>query len=113
MLRLFAAAIPANFVSSEKIEKIARFATTSPVLHREPSPMATPFIVGIGALTGGILLRQSLRNAAQSGTKLPPLLAAFAGTGRGASAGLKGDWVIGGFQSKMDKKEAGQILGLK
>lgn len=53
--------------------------------------MATPFLVGIGAIGAAIIGRQVMRSGA-----------------RGAS-----DFVKGGFKAKMDRKEAIAILGLK
>ncbi|UZJ51757.1 hypothetical protein CBS101457_001077 [Exobasidium rhododendri] len=58
-----------------------------------PQALATPIIlVGAGLIGAGI--------AAQ-------LLRA------GGSSAPSGKWVKGGFQSKMDKKEAAQVLGLR
>ncbi|GAA5825480.1 hypothetical protein JCM5353_005318 [Sporobolomyces roseus] len=55
--------------------------------------------------------RYSLRSAARNGARLNPLLAAIAGTeGKGGGAQ---DWAKGGFQGKMDRKEAVEILGLR
>jgi len=55
--------------------------------------------------------RYSLRSAARNGARLNPLLAAIAGTeGKGGGAA---DWAKGGFQGKMDRKEAVEILGLR
>lgn len=58
----------------------------------------------------GLGARYSLRSAARNGARLNPLLAAIAGTeGKGGAQ----EWVKGGFQSKMDRKEAAEILGLR
>ncbi|GAA5898601.1 uncharacterized protein JCM6883_003366 [Sporobolomyces salmoneus] len=58
----------------------------------------------------GLGARFSLRSAARNGARLNPLLAAIAGTeGKGGAQ----EWVKGGFQSKMDRKEAAEILGLR
>ena len=57
--------------------------------------MASPFIIGIGAVTAAIVGRSLIRRGL------------FAG--RGAAEG----WVKGGFKAKMDRKEAIAILGLK
>lgn len=54
--------------------------------------MATPFFVGIGAIAAGLAGRHILRRRA--------LVSAD-------------QWVKGGFKSKMDRKEALAILGLK
>ncbi|KAF7327650.1 hypothetical protein MKEN_00344400 [Mycena kentingensis (nom. inval.)] len=54
--------------------------------------MATPVIVGVGALTAALVGRAILR--------------------RGAAAAAD-QWVKGGFRAKMDRKEAVAILGLK
>ncbi|KAH7930219.1 hypothetical protein BV22DRAFT_1001160 [Leucogyrophana mollusca] len=53
--------------------------------------MATPVIVGVGAITAALLGRQFLKSS------------------RGAAE----QWVKGGFKAKMDRKEAIAILGLK
>lgn len=58
----------------------------------------------------GLGARYSLRSAARNGARLNPLLAAIAGTeGKGGAQ----EWVKGGFQAKMDRKEAAEILGLR
>jgi DnaJ homolog subfamily C member 19 len=54
--------------------------------------MATPFLVGIGAIAAGLAGRHFLRRSAM---------------------GAADQWVKGGFQGKMDRKEALAILGLK
>ncbi|KAN0107518.1 hypothetical protein V8E52_010036 [Russula decolorans] len=54
--------------------------------------MATPFLVGIGAIAAGLAGRHILRRRAM---------------------GAADQWVKGGFKSKMDRKEALAILGLK
>lgn len=53
--------------------------------------MATPFLVGVGAIAAAVVGRQMLRR------------------GQGAAE----QWVKGGFKAKMDRKEAIAILGLK
>ena len=64
---------------------------------RKPSDfsMATPFIIGIGAVTAAIVGRSLVQRGLFSG--------------RGAAQ----QWVKGGFKVKMDRKEAIAILGLK
>jgi DnaJ family protein C protein 19 len=57
--------------------------------------MATPVIIGIGAIAAAIAGRQLLRRGLLGG--------------RGAAE----QWVKGGFNAKMDRKEAIAILGLK
>ena len=57
--------------------------------------MATPIIIGIGAVTAAIVGRSLIRRGL------------FAG--RGAAE----EWVKGGFKAKMDRKEAIAILGLR
>jgi len=57
--------------------------------------MATPIIIGIGAVTAAIVGRSFIRRGL------------FAG--RGAAE----VWVKGGFKAKMDRKEAIAILGLR
>lgn len=54
--------------------------------------MATPVIIGVGAIAAAIAGRSLLRR----------------GAGRAAE-----EWVKGGFKAKMDRKEAIEILGLK
>ncbi len=54
--------------------------------------MATPLLVGIGAIAAGLAGRHILRRRAM---------------------GAADQWVKGGFKSKMDRKEALAILGLK
>jgi DnaJ homolog subfamily C member 19 len=54
--------------------------------------MATPFLIGIGAIATGLVGRHLLRRSAM---------------------GAADQWVKGGFKAKMDRKEALAILGLK
>ncbi len=54
--------------------------------------MATPFLIGIGAIAAGLAGRHFLRRSAM---------------------GAADQWVKGGFKAKMDRKEAIAILGLK
>jgi len=54
--------------------------------------MATPFLVGLGAIAAGLAGRHFLRRSA---------------------VGAADQWVKGGFKAKMDRKEALAILGLK
>jgi DnaJ family protein C protein 19 len=54
--------------------------------------MTTPFLVGIGAIAAGLAGRHFLRRSAR---------------------GAADQWVKGGFKSKMDRKEALAVLGLK
>lgn len=66
-------------------------------------------LIGAGALLGGgVAARMGLRSLARNGTKLPPFLAAVAG-----QKSVGDEWVKGGFQAKMDQKEAAEILGLR
>ncbi|KAI0078807.1 hypothetical protein K474DRAFT_1659988 [Panus rudis PR-1116 ss-1] len=53
--------------------------------------MATPFILGVGAIAAAVAGRSLLRG------------------GKGAAE----QWVKGGFKARMDRKEAIAILGLK
>ena len=70
--------------------------------------MAT-VILGASALLGtAMAARMGLRAAAKNGAKLSPMMAALAGQKR-----VGDEWIKGGFQGKMDRKEAVQILGLK
>ena len=78
--------------------------------------MATLIVGAIGALAAGTFVRTSLRQAARNGTILSPwrqMIAGRVANGGGGQGPLSGHWDIGGFQGKMDKREAGQILGLK
>lgn len=54
--------------------------------------MATPILVGVGAIAAAFAGRTLLRRAGKS---------------------VAEEWVKGGFKSKMDRKEAIAILGLK
>ncbi|KAH9972087.1 hypothetical protein BGW80DRAFT_1173502 [Lactifluus volemus] len=54
--------------------------------------MATPLLIGIGAIAAGLAGRHLLRRSAM---------------------GAADQWVKGGFKAKMDRKEALAILGLK
>ena len=78
-------------------------------------------------LAAGTAARMGLRSAARNGAKLSPMMQAIAGTGSGSSAGAGlnsaskkygkaangQEWIVGGFQQKMDKREASAILGLR
>ncbi|GAA6027925.1 hypothetical protein JCM8097_001784 [Rhodosporidiobolus ruineniae] len=67
-------------------------------------------IAGLGALAGtGLALRFSLRAAARNGARLGPITALIAGQDPQG----KEEWVKGGFQPKMDRSEAANILGLR
>ena len=57
--------------------------------------MATPIIVGVGAIAAAVAGRSFLRRGLLGG--------------KGAAE----EWVKGGFKAKMDRKEAIAILGLK
>ena len=57
--------------------------------------MATPIIVGVGAIAAAVAGRSLLRRGLLGG--------------KGAAE----EWVKGGFKAKMDRKEAIAILGLK
>ncbi|CBQ71836.1 related to Mitochondrial DnaJ chaperone [Sporisorium reilianum SRZ2] len=72
------------------------FRPTSSVLfqHTLPKPIATPIMIGAGLVTAGLIANLLL------GSK----------NGAGPSGGK---WIKGGFNAKMDKKEAAQILGLR
>ena len=54
--------------------------------------MATPILVGVGAIAAAVVGRQLMRNAGKAAAD---------------------QWVKGGFKAKMDRKEAIAILGLK
>jgi DnaJ family protein C protein 19 len=57
--------------------------------------MATPVIIGVGAITAALVGRQLFRAGVIGGKKAAE------------------QWVKGGFRAKMDRKEAVAILGLK
>ncbi|GAA5975701.1 hypothetical protein JCM10908_005251 [Rhodotorula pacifica] len=67
-------------------------------------------LAATGAVAATTLgLRYSLRAAARNGARLNPFLAAIAGQD---PTGAKSDWAKGGFNAKMDRNEAAQILGI-
>lgn len=84
-------------------------------------------LIGAGAvLAAGLAARFGLRSAARNGARLSPMMQAIAGTGSGAAGGSASataakygkaangqEWIVGGFQQKMDKREASHILGLR
>lgn len=70
--------------------------------------MASILAASAALLIGGTAARMGLRTMAKNGTRLSPMLSAFAG-----QKAVGDEWIKGGFQGKMDKKEAVQILGLK
>lgn len=70
--------------------------------------MASILVAAGALLAGGTAARIGLRSLARNGTALPPFLAAMAG-----QKSIGDEWIRGGFQPRMDKKEAVQILGLK
>ena len=59
--------------------------------------MATPIIIGVGAIAAALTGRHLLRTGA---------------LGLGGKA-ASDQWVKGGFKAKMDRREAIDILGLK
>ncbi|KAK9897303.1 hypothetical protein P389DRAFT_151253 [Cystobasidium minutum MCA 4210] len=82
--------------------------------------MAT-ILAGTAAVLGaGVAMRAGLRSAARNGAKLSPLMQKIAGqTGPSGPSSRFGrapngqEWVLGGFQARMDRREASQILGLR
>ena len=85
---------------------------------RFDSTMASLIVGGIFAASAAVFLRTSLRQAAQNGRVLGPIASRLAGVPSSGSLGgsasdISGNWTLGGFQAKMDKNEAAQILGLK
>ncbi|SNX83268.1 related to Mitochondrial DnaJ chaperone [Melanopsichium pennsylvanicum] len=62
--------------------------------HTPPAPIATPIMIGAGLVTAGLIANLLLNPS----------------NGAGPSGGK---WIKGGFNAKMDKKEAAQILGLR
>lgn len=72
-------------------------------------------LLGLGtALLGAAGVRMVLRNAALQGRRLGPIASAIAGVKPGSIQGAAAAaWAKGGFQAKMDKTEAVQILGLR
>lgn len=76
--------------------------------NNTPTTMAS-ILLATGALLGaGTAARIGLRSMAKNGAVLNPFLAAIAG-----QKAVGDQWVKGGFQGRMDKKEAVEILGLK
>ena len=74
----------------------------------------------IGAAAIGAFARATLRQSARNGRILSPFQQLIAGdtssmgaTGGSGTGDMPGNWVVGGFQQKMDKNEASAILGLK
>lgn len=57
--------------------------------------MATPVIIGVGAIAAAIAGRSLMRRGLLGGK------------------GVAEEWVKGGFKAKMDRKEAIAVLGLK
>jgi len=57
--------------------------------------MATPIIVGVGAITAALVGRQLFRSGIIGGKRAVE------------------EWAKGGFRAKMDRKEAVAILGLR
>lgn len=75
--------------------------------------MASLLVGSMLAIAAGGAARAHFRSAAASGKVLSPLQAMIAGQSASSAGKLGGQWVVGGFQAKMDKREASQILGLK
>ncbi|WFD37156.1 mitochondrial import inner membrane translocase subunit TIM14 [Malassezia japonica] len=69
------------------------FRPSSPQLLRatQPQAVATPIIIGCSLIGAGLAARMMMS----------------------PKSGASGKWVKGGFQAKMDRKEAVQILGLR
>jgi hypothetical protein len=74
----------------------------------QPRPFLVPTLIGGAALFGAAVI--GVRSAAASGAQFHPLVRALAGLK--PDDGESGEWVKGGFRSKMDKSEAAQILGI-
>ncbi|KAL8279891.1 hypothetical protein RQP46_007741 [Phenoliferia psychrophenolica] len=70
--------------------------------------MASILLATGALLAGGTAARMGLRTMARNGAQLNPFLAALAG-----QKAVGDQWIKGGFQGRMDKKEAAEILGLK
>jgi hypothetical protein len=79
-------------VESRARRRTVALTSTTPGALLLCQPMATPLLVGIGAIAAGLAGRHILRRRAM---------------------GAADQWVKGGFKSKMDRKEALAILGLK
>ena len=83
--------------------------------------MATIALGAAAVLGSGLALRAGLRSAARNGARLSPVMQAIAGqagapsssTSKLGKAANGQEWIMGGFQQKMDKREASDILGLK
>ncbi|CAH7667942.1 DnaJ subfamily C member 19 [Phakopsora pachyrhizi] len=85
------------------------------------SPIALAAVSGI---SGVLILRYSLRTMRSNGKNLSPILNFVAGRPRNEAGSesviskiielkSKNEYAIGGFQPKMDRREAKDILGLK
>lgn len=79
---------PAAFRPTSPAQQLAFRATT-------PNPIATPILVAGFGLVGAGIAAQLIRS------------------GKNSTGPSGGKWIKGGFQGKMDKKEAAQILGLR
>lgn len=70
------------------------FLTCLHTVNNNPT-MATPIVLGVGAIAAGLVGRQLFRSGVIGGKKAAE------------------EWAKGGFRAKMDRKEAIAILGLK
>jgi hypothetical protein len=94
-----------KMVGAEQAAKAAEFHFThrarlssrsfSVIVLPSPAFMATPIIVGVGAITAALVGRQLFRSGVIGGKRAVE------------------EWAKGGFRAKMDRKEAVAILGLK
>ncbi|KAI3640783.1 hypothetical protein MIR68_001661 [Amoeboaphelidium protococcarum] len=73
--------------------------------------MATPFIAGLGIAAAAFGTRAALRAYKQHGHKLSGV-ASQINQGINSTFGASG-YARGGFEAKMNKREAAQILGLR
>jgi DnaJ family protein C protein 19 len=87
--------------------------------------MATIALGAAAVLGSGLAVRAGLRSAAKNGAKLSPLMQAIAGSSAAGSSSANAmknkfgkapngqEWIVGGFNQKMDRREASSILGLR
>ncbi|ETS62845.1 hypothetical protein PaG_02600 [Moesziomyces aphidis] len=80
--------------SSRSLSTPFRPTSSALLQHTQPRAIATPIMIGAGLVTAGLIANLLLNPK----------------NGAGPSGGK---WIKGGFNTKMDKKEAAQILGLR
>ncbi|GAC96353.1 hypothetical protein PHSY_003933 [Pseudozyma hubeiensis SY62] len=80
--------------ASRSLSTPFRPSSSLPFRHTLPTPIATPIMIGAGLVIAGLTANLLLGS-------------------KGSAGGPSGKWIKGGFNGKMDKKEAAQILGLR